>query len=54
MEWCSDNHTNSLVPLYAKGFAAFRLFRYADERDLVRGFYLDNAELGLFLHSLLQ
>jgi len=46
MEWHSGNHTNSLIPFFAKGDAA-RLFRYfADETDPMRGSYVDNAELG--------
>ena len=38
-------HTNSLVPLFAKGDAA-RLFKdCADEMDIVRGPYIDNTEI---------
>ena len=45
MQWHSTQHTNSLIPLWAKGDAG-RLFKdYADEMDPVRGAYLDNAEL---------
>jgi len=41
----SANHTNSLVPFFAKGDVA-RLFKaYADERDIVRGPYIDNIEI---------
>jgi alkaline phosphatase len=49
MQWNSGSHTNALIPFFAKGDAA-RLFRpYADERDPVRGRYLDNTELGTVL-----
>lgn len=45
MEWYSASHTNSLVPLFARGRAARMLRRYADEKDPVRGPYVDNTEL---------
>ena len=46
MEWHNDYHTNSLVPLYAKGCGSERFAALADEKDPVRGFYLDNTEIG--------
>jgi alkaline phosphatase len=45
MQWNSGHHTNSLIPLFAKGDAARMFKRYADEYDPVRGRYLDNTEL---------
>jgi alkaline phosphatase len=54
MEWHHDDHTNSLVPLYAKGYGSERLAALADERDPVRGFYLDNTEIGLLMIELLK
>lgn len=45
MEWHSTSHTNSLVPLYAKGRSAVLLEKYADETDPVRGRYVDNTEI---------
>jgi alkaline phosphatase len=46
-------HTNSLVPLYAKGDAA-RLFNaQANEMDIVRGAYLDNTEIFSVIQSCL-
>jgi alkaline phosphatase len=54
MEWHSPNHTNSLIPLWAKGDAG-RLFRgYADQVDPVRGPYVDNTELAQVLFQLLE
>lgn len=50
----STNHTNSLVPIFAKGAAARLLRRYADEVDPVRGRYLDNTEIGKVLLAALQ
>jgi alkaline phosphatase len=43
--WGTGRHTNSLVPLYAKGMGATRLSRYADQVDPVRGAYLENVEI---------
>jgi len=45
MQFDSPNHTNSLVPLWAKGDAG-RLFRpYATHTDPVRGLYIDNTNI---------
>lgn len=54
MEWHQEYHTNSLVPLYAKGFGSERFAGLADETDPVRGFYLDNTEIGLLMIELLM
>lgn len=43
--WLSGDHTNQLIPLYAKGPGAQLLKKYADERDAVRKRYLDNTEI---------
>ncbi len=52
--WHSPNHTNSLIPLWAKGDAG-RLFRvYADQVDPVRGLYVDNTELAQVLFAALE
>jgi alkaline phosphatase len=54
MEWHHDEHTNSLVPLYAKGYGSERFAALADETDPVHGFYLDNTEIGLLMIELLK
>jgi alkaline phosphatase len=54
MEWHSDDHTNSLVPLYAKGYGSERFAALADETDPVRGPYLDNTEIGDLMIELLK
>lgn len=54
MEWHSEYHTNSLVPLFAKGYGSERFAFLADELDPVRGFYLDNTEIGLLMIELLN
>lgn len=45
MQWNSGSHTNSLIPFFAKGEAARLFMSCADEYDLVRGHYIDNAEI---------
>ncbi len=54
MEWHSDYHTNSLVPLFAKGYGSERFALLADEKDPVHGFYLDNTEIGSLMIDLLK
>ncbi|MBI9113515.1 alkaline phosphatase [Sanguibacter suaedae] len=43
--WYSGNHTNQLVPLYAKGASSDLLASYAVGQDPVRGAYLDNVDV---------
>ena len=45
VEFYSDEHTNALIPLYAKGAGAARFTDYADEVDPQRGPYVDNTEV---------
>ncbi len=54
MEWNSNDHTNALIPLFAKGWASINFMRYADEFDRVRGLYIDNTELAKVLFDLLR
>jgi len=54
MEWHSDEHTNSLVPLYARGYGSERFAVMADETDPVHGPYLDNTEIGHLMFELLK
>ena len=49
MAWYSTEHTNSLVPIFAKGDAGRMLSRFAVNHDQVRGPYLDNTDLGKLL-----
>lgn len=54
MEWHSTDHTNTLIPLFAKGDAA-RFFReLADEADPQRGNYVDNTELAQVMFKAVQ
>ncbi len=43
MEWHHDYHTNSLIPLFAKGRGAERLLVLVEGNDPVRGPYVDNT-----------
>jgi len=45
MQWNSGNHTNSLIPFYAKGAAAALLPAVADAWDGARGRFLNNSEI---------
>lgn len=47
--WNSDNHTNQLVPFFVKGANADDVLALADQRDTLRGHYLDNTEMALWL-----
>lgn len=51
-EWHSGNHTNSLVPLQAKGKGSKNFNLVADKSDSVYGNYLDNTDVGLILKAL--
>jgi alkaline phosphatase len=53
-QWNSKGHTNSLVPLFAKGGGLERLRAYADKVDPVRGSYLDNTNIAQFMFGLLK
>ncbi len=50
----SGKHTNSLIPLFAKGAACKKLMVSADETDPVRGKYIDNTELAKFMFSVID
>jgi alkaline phosphatase len=54
MQFNSGDHTNSLIPLFAKGDAARGLKQLADEEDPVRGAYVDNAELGQLVLQVME
>lgn len=53
-EWHSGDHTNQLIPLYAKGAGSELIKLYADQVDSVRGLYTDNAEIGQLMLSLMK
>ncbi|WP_291402055.1 alkaline phosphatase [Acidaminobacter sp.] len=54
MAWNSGDHTNQLIPFFAKGAGAELFKKLADQQDPVRGAYLDNTELVLAIRALLN
>jgi len=54
MEWHSGDHTNSLVPIFARGRASAALERRATWRDPVRGAYLDNTDIAKTVFEVMQ
>lgn len=54
MEWHYGSHTNSLVPVYAKGAGSKLLRDLADQRDPVRGRYVDNIEINQVMRAVLK
>ena len=51
MKWNSENHTNSLVPLFVKGAGVDVISAKAVDGDPVRGNYLHATELAKILHE---
>jgi len=43
--WNTDKHTNSLIPLFAKGSGVELFVNYISGTDSIRGDYLDNADI---------
>jgi alkaline phosphatase len=52
MEWHSRNHTNSLVPFFAKGAGAEQFNKTVDGNDPVRGPYIDNTDIANTIFTL--
>jgi alkaline phosphatase len=52
MKFHSANHTNSLIPFYAKGTGSNLYQNFADEYDSVRGPYIQNSEVAQLIHLL--
>ena len=46
----SSDHTNQLIPVYAKGVNAERLYDYSTGEDIKRGKYLDNTDLSKLIN----
>jgi len=45
MKWYSGDHTNSLVPFFAKGASSSLFYNFADEYDPYQGYYIQNTEI---------
>jgi alkaline phosphatase len=54
MAWNSGDHTNQLIPFYAKGAGAEIFKKHADETDPVKGAYLDNTEITIAIRALID
>jgi len=52
MQFNSPDHTNSLIPLFARGSGSELLAGFADERDSIRGPYIQNSEIPQLIKSL--
>lgn len=54
MAWNSGDHTNQLIPFYAKGAGSEIFKKLADENDPVKGSYLDNTEISSAIRALID
>jgi alkaline phosphatase len=54
VEWGSGDHTNQLIPLYAKGGIADFVDSYVRTKDPVRGAYIDNTDLAKLVFTALK
>ena len=52
IEWHSKNHTNSLVPFFAKGAGAEQFKKTIDGNDPLRGPYIDNTDIANTIFTL--
>ena len=52
LQWNTGDHSNSLIPLFAKGEYAEKFKQFAVKTDPVRGPYIDNSNIGMVLLSL--
>lgn len=54
MAWNSEDHTNQLIPFFAKGAGNEIFKKLADETDPVKGEYLDNTEISIAIRQLIN
>ena len=52
--WNSGGHSNSLIPIYARGVGATQVARLATFYDPVRGAYLDNTDVFRTIDAVLR
>jgi alkaline phosphatase len=52
MKFHSPDHTNSLIPFFAKGAGSELYHSFADEYDSIRGPYIQNSEIPQLIHFL--
>ncbi len=51
--WHTGGHTNSLIPLYARGAGSILFDSYSTANDTVRGTYLNNTDVFLVMDSVI-
>ncbi len=54
MQWYSKDHTNSLVPFYAKGQGSKLFAKQIKGKDLLYGSYIDNTDIAKVIFVLLE
>jgi len=54
MAWNSTNHTNQLIPFFAKGKGAEIFKKLADKTDPLKGAYMDNTEISMAIRALID
>jgi len=54
VEWYSHDHTNMLVPFYAKGAGSSKFSDAIKGKDKVYGNYIDNSDIGKVIKLLIQ
>ncbi len=54
MEWHSDDHTNALIPFYAKGKGSGLFRTVMTKKDPVRGYYIDNTDVAKLIFEMLR
>jgi alkaline phosphatase len=52
MNFFSKDHSNSLIPFYAKGSGSELYRNFADEYDSIRGPFIQNSEIAQLIHLL--
>ncbi len=52
MQFNSTDHTNSLIPFFAKGTGSEYYMNYADEFDSLQGPFIQNSEIAQLIHLL--
>lgn len=52
--WNSTGHSNSLIPIYAKGVGSSLFSRHTSGKDIVRGAYVDNTSIFRVMKDVLK
>lgn len=54
VRWNSENHSNSLVPVYIKGNDRNYFKLFADEVDILKGKFINNTEMSIIFRFLIE